>query len=72
MATANADMLREEAERCFRLARSINNHDVVARLEQRGRELGSLARQADDAAWFWTEATAWSGLGDRWGGLGDQ
>ncbi len=72
MVRENADMLRAEAERCFRLARSINDPATVTRLERRGRELGSLARQAADAAWFWTEATAWGNLDDQWGGLGDQ
>ncbi len=68
---ANADMLRAEAERCFRLARGVNDPGTVARLEGRGRELGDLARQAADAAWFWAEA-AGGDLGGPWGGLGDQ
>ncbi len=72
MVPANAEMLRAEAERCFRLARGINDNDTVAQLERRGRELGNLARLVADAAWFWTEAAAWRDLADCWGGLGDQ
>lgn len=43
----DADHLRRQAERCFRLARAVNNHDVVAMLEQLGRELEAKAVEVE-------------------------
>jgi hypothetical protein len=40
----DADQLRREAERCFRLARGVNAEDVVGMLEALGRELEEKAR----------------------------
>ncbi len=41
------DDLRRQAERCFRLARAINNHDVVAMLERLGSEFEEKAREIE-------------------------
>jgi hypothetical protein len=41
------DDLRRQAERCFRLARAINNHDVVVMLERLGREFEEKAREIE-------------------------
>ncbi|MGO8919815.1 MAG: hypothetical protein ACLQJR_28280 [Stellaceae bacterium] len=41
------DDLRRQAERCFRLARTVNNHEVVAMLERLGRELEETAREIE-------------------------
>jgi len=41
---ADPSWLREEAQRCFRLARTINHPEVAEQLEARGRELEERAR----------------------------
>lgn len=41
--------LRRQAEQCLRLAKSINNHDVVADLEAMAREFGRQAAALDEA-----------------------
>ena len=41
---ADPNWLREEAQRCFRLARTINHPEVARQLEARGRELEERAR----------------------------
>lgn len=39
--------LRDQAARCFRLARSINHHQVIAELEAMGRELLEKAAEVE-------------------------
>jgi hypothetical protein len=46
----DANHLRQQAERCFRLARAIVNPDVVALLEGLGQELMAKAAKVDGAA----------------------
>jgi len=41
------DYLRHQAERCFRLARAVNDHAVVAMLETLGRQLEEQAREVE-------------------------
>jgi len=49
-ATVDADDLRREAERCFRLARAVNDPHVVAQLEELGHDLESRASALERAA----------------------
>ena len=44
-----APYLRRQAQRCFRLARSINSPDVIAELEKMGREFECRAAKIDKA-----------------------
>jgi hypothetical protein len=44
---SDADGLRERAQRCLRLARSINNPDAIATLEAMGRELEARALEIE-------------------------
>jgi hypothetical protein len=41
------EYLRAKAERCFRLARSINNPQATAELEKLGRELEQRAAELE-------------------------
>jgi hypothetical protein len=41
--------LRRQAERCFRLARWINNPDVIEELKRMGREFECRAAKIDGA-----------------------
>jgi len=43
----DTDYLRYQAERCFRLARAVNDPAVVAMLETLGRELEAKAREVE-------------------------
>jgi hypothetical protein len=44
-----ARYLRRQAQRCFRLARSINSSDVIAELERMGREFECHADKIERA-----------------------
>jgi len=46
----DTDYLRYQAERCFRLARAVNDHAVVAMLENLGHQLEEKAREVERAA----------------------
>jgi hypothetical protein len=43
----DAAYLREQAQRCFRLAREIMDTDVRAKLEELGREFEEKAKELD-------------------------
>ena len=45
-----AEYLRQKAQKCFRLARSINDPKAVAELEELGRELQQRARELENKA----------------------
>jgi hypothetical protein len=44
---SDAGGLRDRARRCFRLARTINDPDAIAKLEEMGRELEAKASQIE-------------------------
>ena len=45
-----SESLREQAERCFRLARVIDDRDVIVKLLQLGRQYEEQARHIEGAA----------------------
>jgi hypothetical protein len=48
----DAAYLREQAQRCFRLAREIMDTDVRAKLEELGREFEEKAKELDGGAFI--------------------
>jgi len=50
MSISEAEYLRQKAQKCFRLARSINDQRAVAELEKFGRELEQRATELESKA----------------------
>ena len=50
VATLDPEHMREQARRCFRLARAISNSDVIDALEALGREFEAKAAELEGAA----------------------
>jgi hypothetical protein len=48
--TRDAEQLRAQAKRCFRLARSITDEAIAHELEAMGRELEQKAKEIERAA----------------------
>jgi len=50
MSISEPEYLRKKAQKCFRLARSINDPSAIAELEKFGRELEQRAAELESTA----------------------